>query len=153
MHHNEYSCFCYLGFRLVLFTEIFESKLIFLQLESMVQFYLCSNMTFFENSECDQYLELVYLLFFFFSFFFQLKDLEADETRKRIRKTKQEIFKKVKDLIMMEEIVKEDLEKHQTVKKAQMKQQVQLIIQKKLLQVRNPTYYGLHTNKVKSLKN
>ena len=149
MHHNEYSCFCYLGFRLVLFTEIFESKLIFLQLESMVQFYLCSNMTSFENSECYQYLELVYLLIFVFGF--QLKDLEADETRKRIRKTKQEIFKKVKDLIMMEEIVKEDLEKHQTVKKAQMKQQ--LIIQKKLLQVRNPTYYGLHTNKVKSLKN
>ena len=151
MHHNEYSCFCYLGFRLVLFTEIFESKLIFLQLESMVQFYLCSNMTSFENSECYQYLELVYLLIFVFGF--QLKDLEADETRKRIRKTKQEIFKKVKDLIMMEEIVKEDLEKHQTVKKAQMKQQVQLIIQKKLLQVRNPTYYGLYTNKVKSLKN
>ena len=37
--------------------------------------------------------------------------MEADEIKRRIRKTKEEIFKKVKDLIMKEEMVKEYFKK------------------------------------------
>ena len=37
--------------------------------------------------------------------------METYETEKRIRKTKEDIFEKVKDSIMMEEIVNEDFEK------------------------------------------
>ena len=37
--------------------------------------------------------------------------METYETEKRIRKTKEDIFEKVKDWIMMEEIVNEDFEK------------------------------------------
>ena len=37
--------------------------------------------------------------------------METYETEKRIRKTKEDIFEKVKDWIMMDEIVNEDFEK------------------------------------------
>ena len=37
--------------------------------------------------------------------------METYETEKRIRKTKEDILEKVKDSIMMEEIVNEDFEK------------------------------------------
>ena len=37
--------------------------------------------------------------------------METYETEKRIRKTKEDIFEKVKDSIMMEEMVNEDFEK------------------------------------------
>ena len=37
--------------------------------------------------------------------------METYKTEKRIRKTKEDIFEKVKDSIMMEEIVNEDFEK------------------------------------------
>ena len=50
-------------------------------------------------------------VFTYFCFFFLLKDLETDNTKRRIRKTKHEIFKKVKDLIMMEKVINEDFEK------------------------------------------
>ena len=75
--------------------------------------------------------------------------MEIDETKK----TKEEILKKVKNSIMIEEIVNEDIEKQKRVLKTQMKQQKQLIIWKKLLKVTNVTYYGLHTNKAKYLEN
>ena len=38
-------------------------------------------------------------------------NLETDETKRRMRKTKEEILKKVRDSIMTEEIVNEDFEK------------------------------------------
>ena len=75
--------------------------------------------------------------------------MEIDETKK----TKEEILKKAKNSIMIEEIVNEDIEKQKRVLKTQMKQQKQLIIWKKLLKVTNVTYYGLHTNKAKYLEN
>ena len=40
--------------------------------------------------------------------------METDETKRRIRKTKEKIFKKLKDsmmMMMMEEVVNEDFEK------------------------------------------
>ena len=51
-------------------------------------------------------------VFTYFRIFSQLKNLETDETKKRIRKTKEEILKKMKDSIMIEEIVNEDIEKN-----------------------------------------
>ena len=51
-------------------------------------------------------------VFTYFRIFSQLKNLEIDETKKRIRKTKVEILKKMKDSIMIEEIVNEDIEKN-----------------------------------------
>ena len=68
-----------------------------------------------------------YLLIFVL---FQLKNLETDATKKRIRKTKEEILKKVKESIMIDEIANEDIKKQQKVLKAQRKQQKQLITQK-----------------------
>ena len=68
-----------------------------------------------------------YLLIFVL---FQLKNLETDPTKKRIRKTKEEILKKVKESIMIDEIANEDIKKQQKVLKAQRKQQKQLITQK-----------------------
>ena len=67
----------------------------------------------FKNTECDQYLQLVYLLIFIFWFY--LKDSETDETKRRIRKTKEEIFNNVKDSIMIEEKLNKDFEKGQKV--------------------------------------
>ena len=52
---------------------------------------------------------------YFFFFWFQLKDFETDETKRRIKKTKEEIFNNVKDSIMIEEIVNKDFEKRRTV--------------------------------------
>ena len=49
--------------------------------------------------------------FTYFCFFFQLKNLETDETKQRIATTKEEILKIVKDSITREEIVNEDFEK------------------------------------------
>ena len=40
-----------------------------------------------------------------------LKNLETDKTNRRIRKTKEDILRKVKDSIMIEEIVNKDIEK------------------------------------------
>ena len=57
----------------------------------------------------------VFTFFFFFFFWFQLKDFETDETKRRIKKTKEEIFNNVKDSIMIEEIVNKDFEKRRTV--------------------------------------
>ena len=68
-----------------------------------------------------------YLLIFVL---FQLKNLETNATKKRIRKTKEEILKKVKESIMIDEIANEDIKKQQKVLKAQRKQQKQLITQK-----------------------
>ena len=51
-------------------------------------------------------------VFTYFRIFSQLKNLEIDETKKRIRKTKVEILKKMKDSIMINEIVNEDIEKN-----------------------------------------
>ena len=67
-----------------------------------------------KNTECDQYIQLVFLLIFFF-FWFQLKDFETDETKRRIKKTKEEIFNNVKDSIMIEETVNKDFKKRRTV--------------------------------------
>ena len=44
--------------------------------------------------------------------------METYETEKRIRKTKEDIFEKVKDSIMMEEIVNEDFEKTSNIVKS-----------------------------------
>ena len=49
-------------------------------------------------------------VFTYFRCFFQLKNLETAETKRRMRKTKEEIFTKVKNLAM-EEIVNEDFKK------------------------------------------
>ena len=57
----------------------------------------------------------VFTYFFLFFFWFQLKDFETDETKRRIKKTKEEIFNNVKDSIMIEEIVNKDFEKRRTV--------------------------------------
>ena len=73
--------------------------------------------------------------------------------KRRNEKTKEEILKKVKNSIIIEEIVNEDIEKQQKVLKTQMKQQKQLIIWKQLLKVTNVTYHGQHTNKAKYLEN
>ena len=59
-------------------------------------------------------------------------------------KTKDKILKKVKDLIMIEEIVNEDLEK--TAKSVKSSDEA-------VEAVNNVTYYGLHTNMAKYLKN
>ena len=73
------------------------------------------------------------------------KNLEIEETKKRIRKTKEEILKKVKESIMIKQIVNEDIEKAtESVKSSQ--EAVEAV--SKILK-----YYGLHTNKVKYLKN
>ena len=80
--------------------------------------------------------------------------METDETKRRIRKTKEEIFKYVKDSIIMEEIVNEDFETiSNSMKSPDEAVDVVSNMGKKLLEVRNPTCYGLRTNKVKSLKN
>ena len=80
--------------------------------------------------------------------------METDETKRRIRKTKEEIFKYVKDSIIMEEIVNEDFETiSNSMKSPDEAVDVVSNMEKKLLEVRNPTCYGLRTNKVKSLKN
>ena len=55
----------------------------------------------------------MYLLIFIFWFY--LKDSETDETKRRIRKTKEEIFNNVKDSIMIEEKLNKDFEKGQKV--------------------------------------
>ena len=52
---------------------------------------------------------------YFFFFWFQLKDFETDETKRRIKKTKEEIFNNVKDSIMIEETVNKDFKKRRTV--------------------------------------
>ena len=52
----------------------------------------------------------MYLLIFVF--FFQLKNLETDETKTRIKKNKEDVLKKVKESIMGEEIINEDIEKN-----------------------------------------
>ena len=80
--------------------------------------------------------------------------METDETKRRISKTKEEIFKYVKDSIIMEEIVNEDFETiSNSMKSPDEAVDVVSNMEKKLLEVRNPTCYGLRTNKVKSLKN
>ena len=80
--------------------------------------------------------------------------METDETKRRIRKTKEKIFKYVKDSIIMEEIVNEDFETiSNSMKSPDEAVDVVSNMEKKLLEVRNPTCYGLRTNKVKSLKN
>ena len=71
--------------------------------------------------------------------------METDETK---------IFKYVKDSIIKEEIVNEDFEKvSNSMKSLDEALDVVSNMEKKLLEVRNPTCYGLRTNKVKSLKN
>ena len=55
---------------------------------------------------------------------------------------------------MMEEMVNEDFEKiSNSMKSPDEAVDVVSNMEKKLLEVRNPTCYGLRTNKVKSLKN
>ena len=44
--------------------------------------------------------------------FFQLKNLEIHEAKKIIRKTKDEVLRKVKESIMINEIVNEDFKKN-----------------------------------------
>ena len=51
------------------------------------------------------------LFTYFCILFFKRKNLETDDTKKRIRKTKEEILKKVKESIMIKQIVNEDIEK------------------------------------------
>ena len=48
-----------------------------------------------------------------------------------MKKNKEEILEKVKDSMMIQKIVNEDIKKHQAVEKAQIKHQKQLIIWKK----------------------
>ena len=50
-------------------------------------------------------------LFTYFCIFFQLNNLETDETKRKRGKSKGEILKWLKDSIMTEEIVNEDIEK------------------------------------------
>ena len=47
--------------------------------------------------------------------------LQTDKTKKRIRKTKEEILEKVKESIMIEEVFNEDIKKQQKVLKAERK--------------------------------
>ena len=49
--------------------------------------------------------------YFCIFFFFKLNNLETDETKKKRGKSKGEILKQLKDSIMTEEIVNEDIEK------------------------------------------
>lgn len=50
-------------------------------------------------------------VFTYFCIFFSLKNLKTDKTKRRVRKTKEETFQKIKDLLMMEETVNKDFEK------------------------------------------
>ena len=71
-----------------------------------------------------------------FCSFFQLKYFETEKNEKRIGKNKKEILKKVRESIMIEEIIYVDIEKTA-----------------KSVKVKNVTFYGLPTNKVKYWKN
>ena len=66
-------------------------------------------------------------------------------------------MKKVKELIMIEEIVNEDIKKTQTNKQTSVKspEEAEEAVNnmERLLEVTNVTYYGLPTNKNKYLKN
>ena len=73
--------------------------------------------------------------------------------KRRIKKNKEEIFKKVKDSIMVEEIVNKNFEKTSNSIKSPDEAADIVNNMEKLLEVRNPTYYGLHTKNVKSLEN
>ena len=88
-----------------------------------------------KNSECGQHIELVYLLIFVF---FELKNLETEKTKKRIRKTKEKILEKVKESIMIEEIVETKISK-KTVKNVKSPEQAVEAVNnmEKLLKVKN----------------
>ena len=79
--------------------------------------------------------------------------METDETNKRIRKIKEEIFKKVKESIMIEEIVNEDIEKTAKSVKSLEEAAEAANNMEKIVKSKNVTFYGLHTNKAKYLKN
>ena len=81
-HRSEYFCFCYLRVKLVL------SGLLNLD---------------------NKYFGCKFTLLPLESIV--LKNLETDKTNRRIRKTKEDILRKVKDSIMIEEIVNKDIEK------------------------------------------
>ena len=50
-------------------------------------------------------------VFTYFCIFFFFLNLKTDKTKRRVRKTKEETFQKIKDLLMMEETVNKDFEK------------------------------------------
>ena len=75
------------------------------------------------------------------------------QNKKKNRKNQRGIFKKVKDSVMMEEIFNEDFQKILNSIKCPGEAVDVVSNIEKLLYVRNPTYYGLHSNKVKFLKN
>ena len=88
-----------------------------------------------KNSECGQPIELVYLLIFVF---FELKNLETEKTKKRIRKTKEKILEKVKESIMIEEIVETKISKKTAKNVKSPEQAVEAVNNmEKLLKVKN----------------
>ena len=88
-----------------------------------------------KNSECGQHIELVYLLIFVF---FELKNLETEKTKKRIRKTKEKILEKVKESIMIEEIVETKISKKTAKNVKSPEQAVEAVNNmEKLLKVKN----------------
>ena len=88
-----------------------------------------------KNSECGQHIELVYLLIFVF---FELKNLETEKTKKRIRKTKEKILEKVKESIMIEEIIETKISKKTAKNVKSPEQAVEAVNNmEKLLKVKN----------------
>ena len=88
-----------------------------------------------KNSECGQHIELVYLLIFVF---FELKNLETEKKKKRIRKTKEKILEKVKESIMIEEIVETKISKKTAKNVKSPEQAVEAVNNmEKLLKVKN----------------
>ena len=85
--------------------------------------------------------------------------METDETKRGIRKTKEKIFKKLKDLIMMEEIFNQHINKIKKDKKIwnSIKSPGEAVgvvnNMKNIIRSKKLTYYGLRYNKAKSLKN
>ena len=78
--------------------------------------------------------------------------MKTEETKRREKKAIDDIFKKGKDSVMMEEIVNEDFGKTSNGINAQMKQEAQLVIWKTVLIMADEQYYELRTSKVRYLK-
>ena len=77
----------------------------------------------------------MYLLIFVF---FELKNLETEKTKKRIRKTKEKILEKVKESIMIEEIVETKISKKTAKNVKSPEQAVEAVNNiEKLLKVKN----------------
>ena len=124
----------YLSSSLSLDNKYFECKLTLLSQERMV-WYSFLQQLFLKNSECGQHIELVYLLIFVF---FELKNLETEKTKKRIRKTKEKILEKVKESIMIEEIVETKISKKTAKNVKSPEQAVEAVNNmEKLLKVKN----------------